>query len=149
MFLKRPMSVSYETDRWCFDKYCAVHSDEFGGAFSDGEHLFGALFTGHLAVHKAALRVLLSRPELVSIRAADRSLVEVQAASRRLGERLMAGRDRHGAVVGVSPSLHEGQFLPFVYVSDCSPEVAAEITARAHPEAIKVFCARGKRRTMA
>ena len=118
-----------------FDAYCASHEDEFGGRFADGERLFGALFTDHVADHEAALRALLGHPELITVRAADRPWRDVEAAKQRMARLLMGIPDhpeqRHPAVTGLGVGMTDGQFGITVMVDPERRDAAEEIVALA------------------
>jgi hypothetical protein len=128
-----------------FDVYCAAHQDEFGGRFADGERIFGVLFTDHVDEHEASLRALLSHPELVVVRCADRPWRELEEANRRLARLLMGIPDhpdqRHPAVNGMGIGMADGQFTIMVMVDPERRDAVEEIVALVHPEPITIHLA--------
>ena len=129
--MSEPWDIS-DFDR--LSTYCSDHADEFGGRFADGEQIFGVLFTDHVPEHDVALRQLLSHPELLTVRIADRPWRDVEAAKDRIVGLLLTGPKRHPAVNYVGIGLHDGQFRVVVMIDSSQREAEEEIRLLAQPE---------------
>lgn len=108
----------------------------FGGVFRDGEDLV-VLFTENVEEHNAAVRRIVDEPERLVIRAASRTLVEVQDARTRVSDRLFGGAG-FDEVSTVGIAVQEGQFVVEVGIDPYNETQAERVRAAVHPDQVEV-----------
>lgn len=118
------------------EAYGAQFPGEYGGAYLRAGR-WVVLFTDRLSAHQAALRELVSAPDDVVVRPAQRTWEDLKRIQQEVGQKLMIDEQYPGvSVVGIGTSGE--QFAVLVGVHPCTEEVVADIARRVEPHSVVV-----------